>query len=86
MHVAHFYLVLKAEEEAGRANLAVMGVCVLPVEMRVEVTIVPSSPLGNLHDLVTGSDESFKLPMPGCKTSALTQADTDGRNVCLVLD
>ena len=83
MHVAHFYLVLKAEEEAGRANLAVMGVCVLPVEMRVDVTIVPSSPLGNLHDLATGSDESFKLRS---KTSALTQADTDGRSVCLVLD
>ena len=86
MHVAHFCLVLKAEEEAGRTNLAVMGVCILPVEMRVEVTIVPRSPLRNLHDLVTGSGESFKLPVLDCKSSALTQADADGRSVRLVLD
>ena len=63
-----------------------MSVDVLPVEMRVEVAIIPSSPLGNLHDFVTGTDESFELPVPAGKPNAFTEADPSGRSMGLVLD
>ena len=79
-------LVLQAKKKAGRADLAALSVSILPVKMRVEVAIIPRSPLGHLHNFLTTIDESIKLPVLIKEADTLLKAHPNGNSVGLVLN